>query len=127
MNRSTFTFTYSRQSSAKALEPGSYLLDMRRAVERIAGGQVAGVCKTCSRKFCISNDSAEWGTFLQSMILHSLEHEPSRVMEEQVYQALAAMDSLSVESVQIMLAEIIADHLEDLDAKGILVRIRHEN
>jgi len=48
-------------------------------------------------------------------------------MEEQVYQALAAMDSLSVESVQIMLAEIIADHLEDLDAKGILVRIRHEN
>lgn len=127
MKKNTFTFIYSHQSSAKALEPGSYLLDVKRAVERIAGGRVAGVCKICLREFCIPYDSAEWASFLQTMIRHPLEHEQGRVIEERSKLALEAIDSLSPESAQIMLAEIMADHLADLGAKGILVRIRHEN
>jgi hypothetical protein len=100
---------------------------VRRAVERLAGGRVTGVCKVCAREFRIPHDFGEWGSFLQSMIRHPLEHEQSRETANQVSQAVGAMNSLSPESAETWLTEIIADRFHELDAAGILVRIRGES
>ena len=127
MNKVIFTLNDSRQSSSRPLEPGHYVLDVRRAVERLAGGRLAGICKVCAREFRIPLDLGEWSSFLQSMIQHPLEHEQSRETANQVSQALEAMNSLSPESAETWLAEIIADRLQELDATGILVRVRRES
>jgi hypothetical protein len=127
VNKITSTPTDSRPSSTNALKPGSYVLDVRRAVEHLAGGRVAGVCKVCAREFRIPNDCAEWRSFLQALITHPLEHESSPAMKEQVNQVLEAMDSISPESAQGMLAEELANYREHLEAHGFLARIRHDS
>jgi hypothetical protein len=119
--------TDSRPLGTRALRPGSYVLDVRHAIERLAGGRVVGVCRVCAREFRIPLDFAEWEEFLHTMIRHPLEHNPNRAMEEQASQGLEEIDSISPEWAQNTLAEVIADYLEGLDTNGILVRIHNKS
>jgi hypothetical protein len=107
--------------------PGRYLLDVKRAVERIAGGRVAGVCKICFCEFRIPNDFAEWKSFLRSMIRHPLEHKPTKATKQKLRKELEILESLFEESDESALLEIISHHLKDLTSEGILVRSQDDS